>query len=76
MSPPSEHSLIRALFRPLQEQAQRDVKLAMQVALLKAHDYKPAEIAKLLPHATTADLKAAEQRLKLVADQIDRDSDL
>lgn len=74
MRAPSDHPLIRALHRPLLEELRREVRLTLQVALLKQPEfgYSPKEIEQLTK-ASRAEIRVAVARLQRVAPQIERE---
>jgi hypothetical protein len=73
--PGSSHALTRALYLPLLEDAQRQIKLALGVALLSEAGFNRSEIARRTG-ASPEQLRDAWARLERIAPQIDRDSDL
>jgi hypothetical protein len=74
LRPPSRHPLAQTLWRPLLEDAQAQLRLAVGVALLAEAGFNRAEIARRTG-ASPAALKDAWERLERVAPAIDRDSD-
>lgn len=70
---PPESAFLRSLWRPLRDEADREIDLAMKVALLLHHEIPQAEIAERLK-VPLSEVKAAVKRLRKVGDRIDRDA--
>ena len=66
-----ESSFLRSLWRPLRDESDREIDLAMKVALLLHHEIPQAAIAERL-NVPLSEVKSAVKRLRKVGDRIDR----
>ena len=68
---PGEAGLLRSIYRPLLEDAHREVELALKVAYALEHDMKPADIADRLD-ITAGAVKSAASQVKRARGRLER----